>query len=415
MKKKAFYLKINRREDYALKNLSRWIDASYLSEADCIIICDNDEIEQNIRKDLLIYSDIKFIKSEKSRETQCIVQDIADKNWVNAAYAHLTSFHHANGKYETFWNIDADDTRFCVSIDRMVEILDEVEKKAEKYCYDCISLDMWRSITSSRHWSFGITFVNGRIDWIKLCNQYSSEPWCDKVNNYGEKNIDWFFTYLKEVTDKRMETFYVENLKFIHYTNDFFEKILEAGLYHWKDSSLRLPLVQYGYGMSDEGIFEIAEDAIKIDIGIRDDEAEAIFSFYARDGKVKSDHYVFEKVVNKEICRRKYIELIKSLGFREEDNVEIIGFGAGNAFVKNNPKISKICKITRVIDNNPTKWGQPIYGDTICISPKEIDMTNNFIIVIFIYGMTAAKLIKRQMTDMGFKCIHMQELLRCVE
>ena len=415
MNSKAFYLKINRKEKYALKNLSRWIDASYLSGADCIIICDDDGIEQNIRKDLLIYSDIKFIKSEKSKETQNIVENIADINWVNAAYAHLTSFYHASGRYETFWNIDADDTRFCVSIDRMVEILNEVEKKSEKDCYDCVSLDMWRSITSSRHWSFGITFVNGRIDWIEICNQYSKRPWCDKVNSYGEKNIDWFFTYLKAITDKRIETFYVENLRFIHYTNDFFEKILEAGLYHWKDGSLILPLVQYGYGMEDEGIFKIAEDAIRIDVGIRNDETEAIFSFYARDGKTISEHYIFEKVVNQEIYKKKYIELIKRLGFCEEDNVEVIGFGAGNAFKKNIPKVSKICKITRVIDNNSTKWGQPIYDDTICISPKEIDKKSNSIIVIFMYSMTATKQIEQQMKNMGLKCIHMEELLRCVE
>ena len=135
--KKAMYLKVNRSEDYAIKNLSRWIDASFLMGMDCYVVCDDEALKKKINEQLIIYRDIGFIKSNKGDELTYIVKNIANRNWINAAYAHLTTFFHSRGKYDFFWNIDADDTRMCVSIDRMVEILKGVEKYSEDKKIGC--------------------------------------------------------------------------------------------------------------------------------------------------------------------------------------------------------------------------------------------------------------------------------------
>jgi hypothetical protein len=114
--RKAMYLKVNRCEEYAIKNLSRWIDAAYLIDADCYIICDNEELESKIREKILFYTDVIFLKSINSEQLDYIVNNIANRNWINAAYAHLTTFLHARDKCWGFWNIDAGDTINCLSI-----------------------------------------------------------------------------------------------------------------------------------------------------------------------------------------------------------------------------------------------------------------------------------------------------------
>lgn len=412
--KKAFYLKINRNREYAITNLSRWVDVSYLMEADCIIVCDDKSLEKRIKKELYIYREIEFIKSMKfDREIEDLVVCTTSANWRNAGCAHMTTLKHAENKYDYFWNIDADDTRFCVSVNRKVEILKTIERIVQNRHIDCISLDMWRSITASNHWSFGVTFLNGAIKWMDLCRRWYKDNWIDNVESDGEKNIDWYFTYLKKQTDKKIETFYVENLKFIHYADDFFKKALEAGLYHWKNGKLVLPIIETGYGFQNEGSYLIARDALKIDIGLTDTEAVAVFSLYLRDGKIKEDDYDIERSVNWDICKKKFEILKRRYKISQRDDRSVIGFCAGNVLKKTINKIKRICEIHKIVDNNSMKWGRKVDDDVVCISPEEINASENTLVVIFSYRRLPE--IEKQIEGMHLKHLYVDEMLRCIE
>lgn len=415
MKEKAFYLKINRGEEFAFKNLSRWIDVSYLLGADCYIICDDEEIEKMVHTKLLLYRDIVFIKSERHGAIYDIVENIANRNWKNAAYAHLTSFAHSYENYSYFWNIDADDTRFCVSIDRMAQILLDVQNYAEKNQIDCFSLDMWRSETRGKHWSFGVSYINGGINWIGLCKQRCRDEGYLQLDTEGNRNIDWFFTYLKQCTERKIETFYVENLKFIHYTTDFFEKPIGAGLYHWGKGKLTYPLVEYGAGIKELGSYPIARDVRKIDVGLTDKEASEVIAYYAREGKDLGSFYDIHNLVNKKLIELKFERFLKDHGYEKGFLPEIICFGAGNALKKNVKKIEKIYPVKRVCDNDPKKWGEEILKGIRCISPDKLRENDKAIVIVFVYSVGATKQIETQLQALGAQYDSMNRFLLCVE
>ena len=415
MNSKAFYLKINRKEEYALKNLSIWIDVSYLMQADCFVICDDEEIKKTVCDNLLLYRDIEFIRSEQNDSIQYIVGNIANRNWINAAYAHLTSFFHAYGRYQHFWNIDADDTRFCVSINRIVEILNAVEDLAETNNYDCLSLDMWRSETYGKHWSFGVTYINGQNDWIQLCIKKCTDEKYFLMDKEGNQNIDWFFTYLKEFTEQKIETFYVENLKFIHYSNDFFEKPIGSGMYHWKNGFLTYPLAEYGFGINEIGRYEISKDIHRLDIHIQDEETAGTLAYYAREGKDLSRFYNVESLINEQVTALKYETFLNKHGYRKEDSPEIICFGAGNALEKNIKKIRKIYPLKTVCDNNPDKWGKELLEGIKCISPSELKEKEKVIVIILVYSKGCAKQIESHLQEMELEYDSMNNFLLCVE
>ena len=92
--KEAMYLKINRSEEFAFRNLSRWIDVATLIDADCFILCDNSNLIDRIHNEILLSQTCVFISSDKGLVNQKIVENIANRNWMNAAYAHITTFTH---------------------------------------------------------------------------------------------------------------------------------------------------------------------------------------------------------------------------------------------------------------------------------------------------------------------------------
>ena len=61
----VFYLKINRRETYTKHNLQRWIDAiSLMDDSRVFILCDNDDLQDEILSRVKLNVDYEFIKSE---------------------------------------------------------------------------------------------------------------------------------------------------------------------------------------------------------------------------------------------------------------------------------------------------------------------------------------------------------------
>lgn len=416
MKKKAFYLKINRKENYAIKNLSRWIDAAYLMDADCYIVCDNDEVKQKIESDLPLYSDPVFIQSNKCKELEYIVDIIANRNWKNTAYAHLSTFWDAQVRgYEYFWNIDADDTRLCVTIDKMVQILISAENCAKEDGIDCFSLDMWNSETGGRHWSFGVTYVNGKRDWITLLYDRCGDQEYKEMDNEGNQNVDWFFTYLKNKHLAKNESFYVENMKFIHYSNDFVEKPIASGLFHWKNGKLIYPFMYYGFGMNDFGCFDIAECVYRLDIIVEDYEATEILAYYAREGKDISRYYEVSHIINKKICNLKNEVFLRKHGYSKDNLPEIICFGAGNALDKNFEKIKELYDLKMVCDNDESKWGKEIRPGIRCISPKQLTEHRNAIVVILVYSRSSVAQIEKQLQGMSIDYDYMDNWFLGVE
>lgn len=197
--RKAFYLKINRDETFAYRNLERWIEISCLFGADCYILCDQERIKDAIiQKNLLLGKPI-FISSDRNEENVKIAHNITtNEKWLNVALAHMTTFWNANvNGYDYFWNIDADDTFLCLSSERIRELLALCESYAEEQQIDGFSLDMWRTVTGGIHWSFGITYINAHKNWKNIIEGHSTDPDYKNRNDSIRSNIDWFFTYYK--------------------------------------------------------------------------------------------------------------------------------------------------------------------------------------------------------------------------
>lgn len=126
----VFYLKVNRNNNSTFVNLQHWIEIAEAMNAKYYIVCDNDKLKENIYKRVCFANpDIKFLKSCKNKRLKKIVNSIATGVWKNATYAHLTTFFHAKQQGTVnFWNIDADDTVFCMEPEKCAEALNQIEQ-----------------------------------------------------------------------------------------------------------------------------------------------------------------------------------------------------------------------------------------------------------------------------------------------
>ena len=196
-----------------------------------------------------------------------------EPHWYGAAYAHGTTFQHAarNG-YEQFWNIDADDTFFALSPSRLSELLMKVQNYATDKAISLFSLDMWYSRSRGNHWSFGITYTDDRIDWMRtMLNEDNIRGFIE--SKPGLRNIDAYFSYLRNKKAAKIETFCFENLRFVHYSNDLLRRGFTSGIFHWKEGRLRFPIAEHWFGLEDLG-GDIAKDVIRLSIGITEEESQ---------------------------------------------------------------------------------------------------------------------------------------------
>lgn len=284
-----FYLKVNRNERYTYRNLQNWICAiSLYKNAKIFIMCDNQCVREEINRCVNFqFCNVEFIESNREDlELQLLVKNTTEEWWNNAAYAHLTTFFHAReNHYDYFWNIDADDTCICLDTDRLYQSMKMVEEYAIENRVRAFSLDMHRSRVAGLHWSFGVTFVDNTVDWFTLIRKHCEDEEfaiLSKVLKENTKqNIDWFFTYLRKNTGCKIENFYFENMKFIHFSNDLFKRPINSGFYHWKDGKLFFPILYFGFGDRKKGLVPICSECIKLDIGIKDEEAKMFLSSHS--------------------------------------------------------------------------------------------------------------------------------------
>ncbi|MGN0429845.1 MAG: hypothetical protein ACI4E2_07280 [Acetatifactor sp.] len=378
----VFYLKLNRLMDYSIRNMQVWINAiSLYEDAIVYVLCDNEKLIERICNEVDFHNiEPSFLKSIKRDCDRELIEVISVPRWHNAAYAHLTPFIHAKqNQYRYFWNIDADDTMFALSAERLKESLVNVEKYAEENDIDLFSLDMWRSRSYAMHWSFGITFTNGCVDWFSIMKEYTDYTNGSEyfINGNRPKNIDEYFTYIK-ASDKhlRIETFYIENLLFLHYSDDFVMNPITSGIYKWKKGKLTFPIIKNIYGVDSLGEIEIAKDVIQFDFDIQDFEAGwalaevAPFSLEVTNIIEASE---FKKLRDERMEKNieTYVER-EWFSLQSYKHIFIFGFGNYTGFLIDLLKAKGI-KTTSILDNAKFKWGGSING-VVVESPDTLNI-----------------------------------------
>ena len=240
---RIIYLKINRLDMATFDCLQYWINTTNILNADFYIICDNLKLRKEVLKKIcFLNKNIKFLKSKKNNYLTNIVKLFATPIWEKAAYAHLTTFWHAqkNG-YNSFWNIDADDTMFLIPPKILAKKMVEIENYANKFEIDNFSLDMHTSKSYNRLWSFGVTYTRNEKNYFKIFEKYNSLDWrneeCFKIDK--QFNIDRYFTYLRNKNITNNKIFYFDNTYFIHFGH-FFIRPDHFGIYYWANNCYKL-------------------------------------------------------------------------------------------------------------------------------------------------------------------------------
>lgn len=283
----VYYLKVNRDVEYTLSNLRAWIEAIVnIRNSKIYVLSDNDSLDEKIKSQILPdfhgYN-ISFLRSDRETENLCsIARSVTIPHWFNCACSHLTTFFHSKlHGYDSFWNIDADDTFFCVSKERLAEILSKAEDYAESQGIGCFSLDMWTSRNHGLAWSFGVTYTSNHINWDEVMLNHCRD---DELNCFmpgHTKNLDLYFTYLRDnLNELRISTFCVDNLRFVHYGNDMYRNPIGTGFFHWKDGMLRFPLLFYFFGSRSLGRFPITNETVVLDLDISDKESYSLMKSF---------------------------------------------------------------------------------------------------------------------------------------
>lgn len=270
--KLVFYLKINRCVNSTFGYLQNWLNIlKEYPDAKAFILCDNPELKK-LTGMLIDFGNVsyEYVESERtSDDAKYIVERVITfKKWGKAAFAHLTTFLHAKANgYDNFWNIDADDTQICLEPSIAARLLKDVEDYAKANNIKIFSLDMWRTYKLGLHWSFGVTYTDNSIDWMQFMKEHCLGYAFDYDEVPNDHNLDWYFTYLSRLNIESIETFYVDNLRFIHHIDDLYRNPA-CGLRYWKNGRLYFSTLSDAAGMGEEGSLPIFSDIIKIDSGI---------------------------------------------------------------------------------------------------------------------------------------------------
>ena len=408
----VFYLKINRDNNYSITNFIHWLKATMLYEgAIAYVICDNPKLQERIESQYDIdNSRVVIIESERNnpRMNKVLDEICCCTKWIRVGQAHLTAHWHAkmNG-YANFWNIDADDTFMCLSPLRIVELLNIVEKNSKENGIDVNGLDMWRSMSAHEkwskgiNWSLGITYINNSLDWLDIFAKHSrgyKKEMCIAEND-NDVNLDWFFTYLKDKNAARIETFYFEKMKFIHFYDCFFDYPHLSMLCKWENGHIYYPLLSSCFGSHNYGTIPILGDIIQFDMGITDDEALLAMVFNSKE------RFAFVKDLSDEKMQIGHVmNKYNNLLLRNNGCKKIVCWGAGNFFRKNYKLVKKAIDFKYVCDNDSSKWGKEIVDNIVCISPEEMKKEKDSYVLIMTDDISRAFNIAKQLIDM--KILH---------
>ena len=387
-----YFLKTNTDAKYAYRNFQLWINNIYAKDNNPLIVtvCDNDLIANRLEEKI----DWRGLKHELiqsyRKETRNIISKVANSKWENAGFAHLTPFYYAkiNGLPE-FWNIDADDTLMCIDNNIVAQAMLQVEGEAKKNKIDIFSLDMWRSRSKGNHWSFGVTYVSGGVDWIEKIKESNYEgvniEFSDRVR---PKNIDEFFTYIKNHDASiNIGSFYIKNLMFVHYSEDFLYNPIQSSIYKYRDGVIEYPILLNIFGVNTMGKIPVFKDvkAINLDLCMNDCEYfMARISNYTEEAEnlLESDEYIskFGEILIQNIDEI-YNRILNDYSLNE---TEIYIFGLGRFAKLTEDRINKKgLEISGILDNDPNKCGTK-YKDIDVFSPLKLGKNYEKKIVVIV-------------------------------
>lgn len=269
------YFKVNRVTDFTKPCVQHWVNIAYQMKADYFIICDNKQMEYLLLRSVSFpSSEIKFISSIR-KPLKKVCQTLCTPFWENATYAHLTPFYHSNDK--KFWAIDADDTMLCLKHRRVGEALKKTQNMVDKEGISAISLDMWRTRSYGKQWSWGVAYINDNIDFCSIFENNKDLSWTTHYLDCDYRfNLDWFFTYLKDFKKQKIETFYIDNSYFIHWGN-FFRGPTTWHICLWSKGFLTYLILKYVFcdeNNQDISVLKIPEDCRKISINVLEYEGK---------------------------------------------------------------------------------------------------------------------------------------------
>lgn len=267
----CFYLKVHNDDETMYRCLQNWIDVVDAINGDYFIICDSDKLKSKIMRKIFFPDlNIKFIKSQR-KKLEKVISKLTTGFWGNAGCAHATTFYHAaeNGIKE-FWNIDADDTMILFKPNTVAQILEKVQDYAKNNKIEIFSLDMWRSRTRNKAWTFGVTYIQNPIKFIDIFNKETGVWKKDYEGFDNALNIDWYITYLKNSGKVKAESFYIENSSFIHFgpTRNFLTNIIGSYICNWQNNKLTFPIIVEIYKNKELGIIPISKECVKFDLGL---------------------------------------------------------------------------------------------------------------------------------------------------
>ena len=296
----VFYLKINRNVPDTIRYLLAWLQAiSKIPNAKAYIICDKPELTNFIKATINFSGlDCEFMESNRtSPELQYIVDSgTITGRWKFIAYALLTPFLHARDMgYKDFWNIDADDIKLYISPERIAELLTAAKTYANENKINLFSLDICTTWYIYHHWTFGVVYTDNSVDWINLMREHCKDAYL--FERYGHVvstiNLDWFCTYLREINAAKIRTFYFENLRMVHDTGSSYINPFGSIIY-WKKGKIRFSVFEnYDDAASEFGSLSIPDEVIRLDIGLRAEEATDTLKKDMRDWQLSRFEYEY--------------------------------------------------------------------------------------------------------------------------
>lgn len=361
-----YFLKTNTDAKYAYRNFQLWINNISARDNNPLVVtvCDNELIAKKL-EEKTNWRGLKheLIQSYR-KETRNIISKVANPKWENAGFAHLTPFYYAkNNGLPDFWNIDADDTLMCIDNNVVAQVMLQVESEAKKNKIDIFSLDMWRSRSKGNHWSFGVTYVSGGVDWIEKIKESNYEginaEFSERVR---PKNIDEFFTYIKNHdASVNIGSFYIKNLMFVHYSEDFLYNPIQSSIYKYRDGVIEYPILLNIFGVNTMGEIPIFEDVKAIDLNLCMDDCEyflAKISNYTEEVEniLEADEYIskFEEVLTHNIDEI-FNRILNNYSLND---TQIYIFGLGKFAKLTEERMNKKgVEVSGILDNDPNKHG----------------------------------------------------------
>lgn len=253
------YLKMNRRQPMTTRCLRFW--AAVAAGADVYLVCDWDEatVAEWVPPELT-YRELV----PTSERASAAIHGKVPPRWRKVGAAQMTTADHAAAnQVEQYWSIDGDDTLFVHDPADVRAKMIDVQRVMSDQNISAASLDFYHTYID--HWCFGVACFRSDVDYFGLLAAVdpreaarhfaADEKWNgawgtrDDSGRFGRDrvsvnmNLDWLFTYMRDVGSLRASSFYFDNTYFLHAGLELFPVFDQygytmRGLYHWKDGAL---------------------------------------------------------------------------------------------------------------------------------------------------------------------------------